>query len=760
MMRFPSWLLGAYLVLSATLAAAAEPSADDILKLEGEKLFDAAKDVWPNAAERFTATDLIRITQKLASSQDKSPERDTIEIVLSGFLEAACSKAGPKELDDLVRIYIGFEPDSFEKQFNLREVAAVWIKVELESAGREFQKINLPPPTAPVPAELVDAPPDLIAAWKIYKAADQVIDQGFPWNSDSRNISFQGNSRAFFKIIDDVLLKRGKGLAEHLEKFGWNGPSGTGSELLSEPKSLGIFMALIHERRIEEAVGAAVRVCSAKPLAAGDTDVRIEFWRRCGLDWEALLAGMQVDRELGGSELATWQNPSLRELAGYGSDHAAALITMMARRAKPAMRATYANAISAFIPRDGDDKARFDYGVFERVSKIPISKDTQLALVAVLQDFAKPDASREVALATLDGFSRAKLPITSATLRALTKHPSAEVARQATDVLRAMGGNVAFPAVPAEKPPVRFRIFANGQPLAPDCHIQLDLNFGTGGSVTSSTNIEADGTVGIDRKYFAGEQGQVSSLALMSRPYDTADGPSFLIKFPPPADLDSITRVDVDLCVLQLDIRDIPGKDGARDRKASINIERHEDKSEASVIKERQGEEDITPIVYEYSDPLTRKFETPIDQPVRVSMQCGSYDLVVRAPGTTQFTKQVEVDKNMPPLEVQLEKGSDVHFQVARPDGERHARLRLLKEGRKVDLEKCLDVRTMTFRNMPPGNYVLHFPSSAEVKSQDAEFGYAPARIEYAEREIPFTLKEDSPPVIDLGTINLEPAAK
>ena len=83
-------------------------------------------------------------------------------------------------------------------------------------------------------------------------------------------------------------------------KFRWSGPSGTGSELLSYPRSIAIFMALMNERRIPEALGAAFYVQGDQPLIAGNTDARIEFLRTCGVDWETAFVGAEIEEERNG----------------------------------------------------------------------------------------------------------------------------------------------------------------------------------------------------------------------------------------------------------------------------------------------------------------------------------------------------------------------------------------------------------------------------------------------------------------------------
>ena len=91
------------------------------------------------------------------------------------------------------------------------------------------------------------------------------------------------------------------------------------------------------------------------------------------------------------------------------------------------------------------------------------------------------------------------------------------------------------------------------------------------------------------------------------------------------------------------------------------------------------------------------------------------------------------------------------------PDGERKVSYDLRKLGTNAELD-YYESENHTFRGLPCGDYVLHIRGSGELQSDDPEFAdAAPAKMEYAGRDIPFTISENSPPLIDLGKIDLEP---
>ncbi len=734
------------LIAAAAIAFAAvdcrgkQPTIEHVLELKGNALWDAADNL---RDANFSARDLIRIIQKLIAEPYEKPADGLSSFALSSCFEAACNKATAAELTQLIQIYVNFDHESFEKQFEFQPLAARWIREELKTGHfRPRKNLVSGETSAPLPRELENRGPELVKAWKAYKAIIQPIEQTIYSDSSRRSrTSFQANQRAFFKLLDDVLLKRGKGLAERLIEFGWSGMSGTGSELLSEPRSVAIFMALLSERRIPEALGAALYVRSDKPLITGDTDVRIEFLRICGVDWETVLAGAEIETERSGV-WATYSNPILKELAGFGSDHAATLVGMMARQAKPDLRATYAHAISAFMTEGSLAQLRFINGAYDRISKRPISPPVKLTLTRVLQDFVQPGVSSDLAGAVLDGFARAKLAETKPTLYQLAKHPSAEVAEEATIVLQAMGEKIASP-VAAAASPVRFRLLVNGKPMPPHSEIWLEV-----GGVSTSREIKENGTLGIEQRYFLEAEQKPTKVSLSSSGWNTAEGPTFYVEVPVPSNLDSVTEVDVKVFSFTLIVRAPARAASSKDSKASVKIrQRPPEKSKDTDLVEDS-----------FDSQLKRNFEVFFGQPVMLSFQGGDYDVVVTASGAAWLSQRITIPSQTASVEIQLTAGSDLHYELIRPDGERRAPVELKKAGKHVS-DDYYDREKRTFRWLPPGSYVLHIASSKALESEDRDFvGYAPANIPWSECDIPFEITPDSQGVIDLGKITLERA--
>jgi hypothetical protein len=104
------------------------------------------------------------------------------------------------------------------------------------------------------------------------------------------------------------------------------------------------------------------------------------------------------------------------------------------------------------------------------------------------------------------------------------------------------------------------------------------------------------------------------------------------------------------------------------------------------------------------------------------------------------------------PVEVELKPGSDVHVKIVTPTGEETGAGELIKNGRVLDVWP--DYKTQTYRALGLGNYVLRIYGTDHWKRPGDRRG--PDEVEYLGRDVPFTISESSPAVIDLGVIHLD----
>jgi len=728
--------LGLIVALTVAVAAAEQPNVDDILSLHGKALFAAAKKA---DASKFSTRDVIRIAERLSAERNNLGKDDLNRYALDSFFEHACKKADVNELAEVIQLYVALDPEDLERFSLLRPLAARWIDEELKNLRSGSLAAKLESADLAVPANLENAPSDLIDAWKAFKQATRAYDLKFERRLDGKMIAFQSNERAFYRLVDDLLLKRGEGSAEKLANFGWSGWCGTGNELLSHPQSLTLFMALLHERRIAEAVGAALYIKGYMPPMAHGIDLRIAFLEKCGLDWELIFAGAQLDSE---NHLSSrWHPADLQALGYYGSDRAASLVVEMAQRAEPQTREQYAASLATFITRDNNNRVRgVDNSDVPCVSESQISQQTKSEIIRVLQEFATPDASKTVVEPALQAFWRAKCPETIATLRNLTKHRSAEVAQSAASLLNSMGEKVVLPPSPK---PMCFQILINGAPIDRNLSVVWSLYEAAGGMISAGgAKPNEKGVIEIKRECFLDPKRNPKSIALENGPAESAREPFFYAPLSLPGNLDSVTRVDVDLQSMELKIHGPRETQPATEQKATIRIERN--KSE--------GESEAEHIYHQ----IARTFDAPAEQPISLTLQPGSYTVEILLAGAERYTRIITADARNSSIDVQLRPGADVHVEPVRPDDQRMlGGAYVTRPNSETDLRYYRDQNGI-FRGLPCGDYVLHIPGSADLHRR----GLFVDAVNYTGREIPFRISENSPPLVDLGTIRLDPVAK
>ncbi len=749
---------GLFLLAAAVpaLQAADAPSADELLKLEGSALFKAADEI--SFSSDYAVDELIAIAAKLGDGLKSLPRDDPAHhrYAFDHFFEGACGKANDRQLDQLIQVYLRLDPTSFEKENVLPALAARWIHRELRSVKGEKSKIKLPDHDISPPRELENASKEMVSAWRLYKRSMEAYEKAFPDGAVENPISFQANNRAFFSIIEEVLLGRGKGAAEKILNYGWGGTCGMGSDSFRGPSSLGIFMSLLHERRLAEAVGASL-LFSGDQLLTGDEDkldVRIEFLEVCGLDWEGILGGAQTDAELLrpyvhvdllGRELL------LTELAGYGSERTALLLAELARRAKPDRQEAYANALCALVennpakpiacPGYESIMDTFTGNTIERVAKVPIPPTVQKELVGIVRAFITATTNSYVATPVLKMFARTRSRETIPALRLLLMHPSAEISRNAASILCAMGEKVEADAM-TKADPVSFKILVNGQPLRAGFDVGWSVQSSSGVSSTAVT--DQDGVFTISREHFLDPRGPTTGVSLHSSVSQPPDQPWFDVEVPAPSDLDAVPAVEVEVFTVNLSLENLSKLNRPAGERASVQIR-----------KEPIGEESAG----SYPEFEWRTFDVPVDEPIVLPpLQAGTYRLKIDLPGAAQWSQKVELTPSAPEVIAQLEPGSDVRVNITGAGVDKNfTSFSLLQNG--AEFEFPFDDESRTYKGLPRGNYVLHIPSSEERRKEDGildSYQPGPDEVPYTGRDLAFTIGEGSPSTIDLGEIRLE----
>jgi hypothetical protein len=341
--------------------------------------------------------------------------------------------------------------------------------------------------------------------------------------------------------------------------------------------------------------------------------------------------------------------------------------------------------------------------------------------------------------------ARARDRTTIPALHSLLAHPSADVSRDAAAILCAMGEKVE-PHEIANTNPVIFKILVNGKPLPLGFKVDWQVDRESG-YVSDVVEADMHGAVAIPREQFLDPQKRPTGVALNSTVLDPADRFWFDVHLPVPRDLDVVSNVEVKVFAVHLSLGNLSKLNRPSGTKVAVQIR-----------KKLNGETSRTS--YPESEP--RKFEAAVKGPVVLPLlQSGTYLLEIEMLGAARWSQAVELSPANPEITASLQPGSDVHFNVSGTAEDKvFATSTLLKDGN--EFETSFDDKSRTYKSLPCGNYVLHIPSSDEIRENSMMESYqaGPDEVAYLGRDVAFTISEGSSATIDLGEIHLEAPAK
>ena len=600
-------------------ALATKPNMDELLALEGDAFFAALEPYDYQLEESFSTEELFALADKLSKAGRGKIKNFEQRFFFARIFGAACKGSSEEQLPRMIDLFVAADPDVLFKESALEPLAAAWIARYL-AAHPERKAVEFPPIDEAAPAKLTNASPELVSAWQLFRRVSEPYARSFPEeDADRRPINFQANERSFYKLVGEILQGRGDGSAEELARYEWSGGCGTGAESLTRPQSLAMFIALLNEKRIPEAVGAALRFESGVPILSADGRVaRLEFFEACGLDWETLLVGAQA-ATFADVPFYGWSWKSLEELASHGSERAAELVLELAQHADKESHSRYAGALTGFLPprpAGEDGSYRVSSDEISRRNELALSPATRARIVAALEKIAVPEARNEVVEAALAGLGRALSAESKPTLRALAGHPSREIAKTAAGLLRELGEGDA----PVNSEPVRFQVSINGTPVPAGAEISWEVQFEDGGRVSSTHEADAAGTIELKREYLADPRRKASAVVFSGSYLKSGlEEPYFVASFPVPANLDQVVPVNIPLLRAELRIERLQGYSPGASDVSLVKLERHEPTSDISQP-------------YEYFDRRQRKSEVPLGAATALTIQKGTYDLEVVAP--------------------------------------------------------------------------------------------------------------------------------
>ncbi len=740
----------ACIIATSWLRAEEAPPAKELLKLNGKELIEAADDANPSL---YTADELIAVAEKLGSLgfvYEKGRRANPFAL----YFDEACLKANDQQVDKLVKIYTRLEAKLGFRSFVLPALASRLVSREVASIRAEKRKVTLAKTPPALPPELKAAPPELQEAWQTYRRAVLSFENAFP--KIDGQIEVSANEKSFYKLID-AALEGSTGLEDEIRQFADTGAKCLGDTNVEDAQDIAILLMLLRERRLDESIGAALRVAGTEGSVSSPEKVMgsvVELIEVCGLEWEMIFAGAQAANELRGARL--WgSNPYLAALTKYRPARVGLLVNQLARLTNPETRATYVSAFAPWIetaPKrqkcNGKDIEVGRSNLEFRAGKA-IPRTVQEALLHTAEEFSTADCSEDLAFYALNIFGRTQAPSSIPALQALTRHVSEGVGRDAATVLCAMGLTTARPAVGA---PVRFRILLNGKPISPGQRIAWTISFAAD-TVSDRTEANADGLIELPRRHFLNTSRPAKEIELSAWGRQ-ANEPTFKVTTPVPGNLDATTDVPVKMSSLEITLTNQDRLNAPAPKKAFLYFIHREESStsdglpDASEGKTQTGRVGVN--VFGGGNEVSA--QPAIFLP---ALQDGDYDVLIGVAGAEIWQGIARVGPGATKINAPLKAGSDVRFEVVTPDSSPGARADLFKDGKEFDAEGSYP---RGYRALPCGHYEISICGSEWIDQyrQTTNLKRGPDEVRYAGHEIFFEVTEGSPAVIDLGEIRLK----
>ena len=633
-------------------------------------------------------------------------------------------------------------------------LSELWIAREIEAVGTGkpaplvLAKNNIEPP-----GPLKDAPPELISAWRDFYDATRAGAKVFrPMADGEKNI--ETNRAEFFSLLDEFLRLGTPELVGQLAEFSpWMG-KGYGEQHVHEAQLRVAFMDALRRRKLDEAVGLAFALddqpsssCIIMSERAGHV-VRL-LLSACGLDWERLFIGAIVESGRGAQYNKEWSVHSQRlaeELVVHGSPETLRLLVAHEKlRPGTCWRSLY----SLIEPAPGGEKYPLHYPTSRAVA---VSEEIQADLLALVPKWIAlsdhPDLL-ETMLKWLAPLRRREL---AESWQMLAGHASDRVAGPARGALLAMGIEPRPPTM------VKLNITFNGAPVA-NTSLNLVLVAPNQWQVeeslfpqaTLTVTTDKDGGAELRKTGLTGGQKRPTAMLLYapgkvraSEMYQVVTSywarnshrreifiHGWSERIPVPADLTApiAVRIETQDCIFRISA----GAERIAGRNAFISLQRRDGLSPSGIFKIPAGERIAIP-----------------------GIQVGEYEATVWIAGAAEWHGgPFRVGGDAMPVEVRLDPGADVRLVVIPPGTDKATATFGLH---RVDAPErwwpdsdCVG-GMVTFYSLPKGKYSIQIPASADWRHGSGPEGLPP----YAAREIPFEITDTTPPVLNLGRIQLD----
>lgn len=727
-------------------------SVDEILQLRGKAYSDAVEAIAGyDERPKVSFDDLVRLLNGFhlePATKKKGDEALEGILVWERAFFAACRAGGKSHLAELIDLFVHGPISNSNHGILLSPLAVPWIEQELDTIESEpLEEFALPESPAPLPARVQAMPEELQSAVRAYRAASTPFDTAFRLKEKEPWISFQENTDAFWIAANQILIGETKEALPRLRQFAWSGQCGTGLTMLTGPQDFLLFMGLLHERRLPEAIGGALMLDDSWPFGTSSAPrtfhIRRRLLQHCKLDWEAICVGGLI----GDEEENAGVSPLISQMAAEGSPRGLHLLATSVPFLKDS---AFDSAIGALVLTLGKPPgSREDFSIPGLSSidppprQAPLPKEVQDEVVDTIAASINPESSNFSVHKALEPLTRFIRPSTTDALTRLLAHPEEEAADAAAEALRARGVTV-----PERRPvpPLHFAFRLGGRPLA-NCDLWFTLKTGES-EVGESVKTDAKGGLEISPRSQArsGEPvtGYNFSLGYLVPQHSSLSDPWFSIYLAAPLQHAEVVSVVIPAQPLTILIAYPQAMPAYAGKELELTLKS---------LNEKQG-------FMDYRPPIT--FSVPVEPLLYLpTVQEGRYQIMLRVPGAATWKVEKVVVSNHPQtVEVKLTPGTDVHGRVRVGADARFGLAELWHDGHKVDEFPSYDEATEGFiyRGLPPGHYVLRVPSSSELRKKeprDSQEIILKPKPTWAALERPFEITTSSPPEMNLDDLVL-----
>jgi hypothetical protein len=554
--------------------------------------------------------------------------------------------------------------------------------------------------------------------------------------------SFQSNEQLFYKTIEGILFNSTRDDLKNLNKFSWGGWCGTGSEYFYNKQLLVELLILLRERDYLSILGRKDHYSG--PDLAGKS--KIKLLELCNIDWIDYFTGAILSGKLNNV-------PSI--FTKRGSDKAA--LNFLEYKDSISSKGWYIIKCAEFInPSSEHDREYFDYFDDNQFLKnyeynlpltvIPVNDELKNKLKHEIINVSSTADEFYLCQSAIDALQKIKFDEdVKAAFLLFTKSKFSIIRGNAANILKKKGVVV---SLPDDDGKVKYKFLVNGKPLKQDkirCEFykasRLDRPF-----LNDSEKTNEDGILSITRDLLLDHVDEIKKIVFYP---DKSNGGGkeviFVCESVLPKNLNDTTTIDIQAAKVLVKFHLNRNTDFYRDKKMNVNA--------------------FPPniITLDFSSDIKEIFAFPMKFQKKMKCSFSAY-----IPGsTTWHSSLMEIQQDSILLDAYLENGTNVTLHIEPPggkDADKWVLFDLTRIGKsRWEDSFYYDYFLGGFESLPIGEYNLIISSSAEKKSkyQKSENECSEQIIaEYPDYEgkiISFTISEDSPAVIDLGIIKLEP---